>query len=252
MVALEAGEDADALDALGSLTLDEDSEEGTPTAAKAKRKGKVCSPHLKPRAVVMLMPRSFLSDAAGFHFRQGIVCQSWMMSIRSLVAMHKDASMVPGANHLLDHEERRTVTCALLMACIWLRQYHDGTIIYDAYLTECMKGKCGADASGCQPEVDLWRELQGKGKAAEGAAKENVAPRNAAAERVLADMQSLEYEANLKEAAVKGYGKLYAVFGGGREGLHACAAGAPPYIVAFSLALLDCMGSGRLVKMAKH
>ncbi len=42
MVALEAGEDADALDALDSLILDEDSEEGAPAAAKAKRKGKVC------------------------------------------------------------------------------------------------------------------------------------------------------------------------------------------------------------------
>lgn len=38
-------------------------------------------------------------------------------------------------------------------------------------------------------------------------------------------MQPLEQEALVKEAASKGYGKLYAVFGGGLEGLRACAAG---------------------------
>lgn len=38
-------------------------------------------------------------------------------------------------------------------------------------------------------------------------------------------MGNLEYEALAKEASAKGYGKLYAVFGGGLEGLHACAAG---------------------------
>ena len=38
-------------------------------------------------------------------------------------------------------------------------------------------------------------------------------------------MQPLEQEALAKEAASKGYGKLYAVFGGGLEGLRACAAG---------------------------
>ncbi|BDA48148.1 probable DNA polymerase I at C-terminar half [Coccomyxa sp. Obi] len=65
-------------------------------------------------------------------------------------------------------------------------------------------------------------KAQGKGKAAVSA-KENTAP-NAAPAQAAADMQSLEYEANTKEAAACGYGKLYAVFGGGREGLHACAA----------------------------
>ncbi len=57
-------------------------------------------------------------------------------------------------------------------------------------------------------------------------AKENTPP-NTAGAKAVADMQSLESEANVKEAAACGYGKLYAVFGGGREGLHACAAGAP-------------------------
>ena len=41
-------------------------------------------------------------------------------------------------------------------------------------------------------------------------------------------MQPLEQEALVKEAASKGYGKLYAVFGGGLEGLRACAAGMVP------------------------
>ncbi len=62
---------------------------------------------------------------------------------------------------------------------------------------------------------------------AKGKGKENAA-QNGAAARVLADMQSLEYEANMKEAAARGYGKLYAVFGGGQDGLHACAAGTRP------------------------
>lgn len=39
------------------------------------------------------------------------------------------------------------------------------------------------------------------------------------------NINSLEYEANQKEAAAKGYGKLYAEFGGGKEGLQACSAG---------------------------
>ncbi len=68
-------------------------------------------------------------------------------------------------------------------------------------------------------------QAQGKGKSAMSA-KENSTP-SAASAQVVADMQSLEYEANMREAAAKGYGKLYAVFGGGQEGLHACAAGVP-------------------------
>lgn len=40
------------------------------------------------------------------------------------------------------------------------------------------------------------------------------------------DVQPLHFEALVQEAASKGYGKLYAVFGGGVEGLRACAAGA--------------------------
>ena len=39
-------------------------------------------------------------------------------------------------------------------------------------------------------------------------------------------MGNLEYEALAREAAAKGFGKLYAVFGGGLDGLRACAAGA--------------------------
>ena len=72
----------------------------------------------------------------------------------------------------------------------------------------------------------FFKQAPGKAKTAAAKEKENAAP-NGAAARVLADMQSLEYEANMKEAAARGYGKLYAVFGGGRDGLHACAAGAP-------------------------
>lgn len=37
--------------------------------------------------------------------------------------------------------------------------------------------------------------------------------------------QRLSPEELQAEAAAKGYGRLYAVFGGGREGLEACAAG---------------------------
>jgi hypothetical protein len=44
--------------------------------------------------------------------------------------------------------------------------------------------------------------------------------------RAEANFNSLEYEAHQKEAAAKGYGNLYTVFGGGKEGLQACAAGA--------------------------
>lgn len=48
-------------------------------------------------------------------------------------------------------------------------------------------------------------------------------------------MQPLEQEALIKEAASKGYGKLHAVFGGGLEGLRACAAGkTPPLSMLFS------------------
>jgi hypothetical protein len=38
------------------------------------------------------------------------------------------------------------------------------------------------------------------------------------------DAQRAQWEA---EAAANGYGKLYAAFGGGKEGLEACAAGRP-------------------------
>ena len=48
-------------------------------------------------------------------------------------------------------------------------------------------------------------------------------------------MQPLEQEALVKEAASKGYGKLYAVFGGGLEGLRACAAGITPSFSPLSL-----------------
>lgn len=72
-----------------------------------------------------------------------------------------------------------------------------------------------------------FEQAPGKAKGAAAKVKQNSAP-NGAAARVLADMQSLEYEANMKEAGTRGYGKLYAVFGGGREGLHACAAGMRP------------------------
>lgn len=117
-----------------------------------------------------------------------------------------------------------------------------------------------------------FEQAAGKAKGAAAKAKESAAP-NGAAARVLADMQSLEYEANMKEAGARGYGKLYAVFGGGREGLHACAAGMrplcllrrrPPFSFAWacSLEALEnnlhlaaghaCQGSGgsRLIAMA--
>jgi hypothetical protein len=65
-------------------------------------------------------------------------------------------------------------------------------------------------------------------KQAAAAAKENTPPKQAtaAAAALQSAMGSLEYEALTQEAAAKGYGKLYAVFGGGLEGLRACAAGA--------------------------
>lgn len=73
---------------------------------------------------------------------------------------------------------------------------------------------------------------------ASSAGKENAAPKQDA--KALRDMGSLEAEALAKEAASKGYGKLYAVFGGGLEGLRACSAGAAPFMVAHVVCALRC------------
>ena len=54
-------------------------------------------------------------------------------------------------------------------------------------------------------------------------------------------LQPLQQEALVKEGASKGYGKLYAVFGGGLDGLRACAAG-PILICALMTARLPAQG----------